>query len=151
MAGRSSGLECITLIKLTFMTRIESERKHINASDKEVYAFMSDFNNFSGLMPPQVKNWESTVDSCSFTVEGMASLAMRITNRQAYQLVEMVSEGKSPFDFVLKCHFTSIDEKHCEAHLVFDAELNAFLSMVAVKPLTNLVNLLIDRLQAHFA
>lgn len=121
------------------------------ATDKEVFDFMSDFNNFSSLMPPQVKNWQSTADTCSFTIEGMTDLAMRIHKREANSLVEMISDGKAPFEFVLSCHFLPQGEGQSQAYLVFHADLNPFLTMVAVKPLTNFVNLLIQKLQEHFA
>ncbi|MFN8166643.1 MAG: hypothetical protein U0X76_10890 [Bacteroidia bacterium] len=63
------------------MTRIESETATINKSAEEVYKFLSNFNNFGKLMPEQVTNWESTEDECSFTISGMASLGMKIIEK----------------------------------------------------------------------
>ena len=45
--------------------KIESDKSEINKPSSEVYNFLTDFNNFQKLMPPQVTNWKSTADECS--------------------------------------------------------------------------------------
>jgi len=47
------------------MTEINSEKVFINNTDKNVFNFLNDFNNFEKLMPEQVINWQSTTDTCS--------------------------------------------------------------------------------------
>ena len=37
----------------------------MNKTAKEVFDFLSDFNNFQKLMPEQVVDWKSTADECS--------------------------------------------------------------------------------------
>lgn len=128
------------------MTKIESEKVTLNKPAKEVYDFLSDFNNFEKLMPEQVVNWQSTSDECSFTIQGMATLGMKIVEKKPNSLIKIIKNGSAPFDFTLSC---LIDEsaQPCTVQLVFDVDLNPVMKMMAVKPLTNFLNILVNKLK----
>ena len=128
------------------MTKIESEKVTLNKPAKEVYDFLSDFNNFEKLMPEQVVNWQSTSDECSFTIQGMATLGMKIVEKEPDSLIKIIKNGSAPFDFTLSC---LIDEsaQPCTVQLVFDVDLNPVMKMMAVKPLTNFLNILVNKLK----
>ena len=127
------------------MTRIESNVTPVQKSAGEVFAFLSDFNNFQSLMPEQVVDWESTPDECSFKIQGMATLGMKIIEKTPNNLIKITSNGKVPFNFFLTCQITE-DGSNSKVQLAFDAELNAMMKMMAVKPLTNFLNLLAGKL-----
>ena len=127
------------------MTRIESNITPVNKSAADVFAFLSDFNNFKSLMPEQVVDWESTPDECSFKIKGMATLGMKMVEKTPVSLIKITSNGKVPFNFFLSCHIQE-DGTASKVQLAFDAELNAMMKMMAVKPLTNFLNLLAGKL-----
>ncbi len=128
------------------MTKIDSETVTVQKSAEEVFNFLGNFNNFQKLMPEQVTNWESTDDECSFTIAGMATLGMKIQEKKPNSLIKVMRHGKAPFDFILNCN---IEEKGSESsvQLSFDADLNPMLKMMAVKPLGNFLNLLVNKLK----
>jgi carbon monoxide dehydrogenase subunit G len=128
------------------MTRIESNTVTINQNPKSVFEFLSDFNNFQKLMPEQVTDWISGTTSCSFNIKGMASLGMAHDVLIPNSEVKIKRNGKAPFDFFLTCKIESINEgSNSNVKLFFDADLNPFLKMMAEKPLTNFLNLLVNR------
>jgi len=129
------------------MGKIKSETVLINKSAEAIFGFLSNFNNFQHLMPSQVTDWKSTEDSCSFTIQGMTSLGMRIKERQPFSRIIIIPEGKVPFNFELQCLFTDKENNQTEAQLIFDADMNPMLSMMATKPLTNFVNILVQQLK----
>jgi carbon monoxide dehydrogenase subunit G len=128
------------------MTRLESDIVTVNKPAKEVFEFLSDFNNYKRLMPEQVSDWQSTSDECSFTIKGMGSLGMKMKERIPDSSVVIEKNGKAPFDFFLSC---SITDKNAQSdvQLFFDADLNAVMKMMASKPLTNFLNLLASKLK----
>ncbi len=128
------------------MTRIESDKKIVNSSENKIYNFLSNFNNFEALMPDKVVDWKSDNDSCSFTISGLASLGMKIVEKEPYNYIKIVDEGKVPFKFEFYVNIKSISENKSEVHLIFDADLNMMLKMMAVKPLKNFLNMLVDEL-----
>ncbi|MDQ3050576.1 MAG: SRPBCC family protein [Bacteroidota bacterium] len=128
------------------MTRIESNQVAISQSPEEVFNFLSDFNNYQQLMPEQVSDWVSDTDTCSFNIKGMASLGMAIESRTPFSQIKIRKNGKAPFDFFLTCEIgESGDQAASTLKLYFDADLNPFLKMMAEKPLTNFLNLLVNR------
>jgi carbon monoxide dehydrogenase subunit G len=129
------------------MTRIESDKKIVNKSPEVVFNFLSNFNNFQKLMPEQVTNWQSTEDECSFTIAGMASLGMKIMEKKPHSFILVGKNGSAPFDFTLECMLAEKNSSETEAQLAFNADLNPMLKMMAVKPLTNFLNILVEKLK----
>jgi carbon monoxide dehydrogenase subunit G len=128
------------------MTRIESDKQQVSKSADEIFKFLENFNNFEKLMPEQVKDWRSTEDSCSFTIAGMASLGMKIIEKRQPEFIKVAKDGAAPFDFNLDVNIKPLSENSSEVRLAFDADLNPMLKMMATKPLTNFLNLLVQRL-----
>ena len=129
------------------MTRIESNIAEINNSPEKVYNFLSDLNNLEKLMPEQVINWKSTEDTCSFTIKGMTDLSMKISEKTPFSKVEIVPGEKAPFNFSLIINLQNPKENLTIAQIIFDAELNAMMEMLARKPLQNFVNMLAAKLK----
>jgi carbon monoxide dehydrogenase subunit G len=128
------------------MTRLESEKVTVNKTAKEIFDFLCDFNNFKRLMPEQVVDWKSTTDECTFTIKGMATLGMKIVEKTPNTLIRVVKNGSAPFDFTLSCMIEDL-QSQCAVQLAFDADLNPMLKMMASKPLTNFLNLLVHKLK----
>ncbi len=132
------------------MTLYKSEITPITARDSEVFEFLSDFQNLKGLMPPQVANWQATKDTCSFTIQGLASLEMKMDANTPFSNVHVVSHGSNPIDYTLDYNIAGISEVTCKVTVVFAANLNPFIKTLASKALQNLVNLMAKKLQEVF-
>jgi len=126
---------------------INSDAVTINRSQADVYAFISDFNNFGHLMPEQVVNYQSQTDSCSFEIKGLATLGLRIIEKFPYSKVIMKGEGKLPFDFTFIYSSHIVNETSAEIILTIDADMNPFMAMMAASPLQNFVNMLAAKLK----
>lgn len=129
------------------MTTFKSDKRTINSSANRIFSFLADFNNFEKLMPEQVTNWQSTIDSCSFTISGMADLFMAMDTKTEYSFISYKSSTKKPFDFNLNTHITSNGPDKSEVEMVFNADLNPMLKMMASRPLQNLINMFADKLK----
>ena len=128
------------------MSLIESQAVTINKSDEEIFNFISDFTNFASLMPPQVQDVKITQDSCSFSIQGMPTINLKIYERTPFSSVKMKAEdGKLPF--ILSCSLESVNETQCIAQFHFEAELNPMMKMMVAKPLGNFLNLLSEKLK----
>ena len=132
------------------MTEFKSEQLKVNAPAEDVFDFLADFTNFEHLMPEQIKNWKADTDTCSFTIEGLAELSMRIASKNRASNIHIVSHGKNPVDYTLDVFLLPSDENKCKAEVVFGADLNPFIKTMASRPLQNFVDMLAGRLQKHF-
>ncbi len=133
------------------MTTVTSNTKQITASAATIFAFLSDFNNLKELMPSKVVNWSSTPTTCAFTIDGMAHLNMAFGKNVENEKIEMISKGKNPFDYDLSTNIKKVDDTKCEVHIIFNADMNAMIAMMAKKPLQNFVDILVEQLQKKYS
>lgn len=129
------------------MTTFDSEQVDISRNQQLIFDFLSDFDNFSSLMPPQVSEWESDSEHCSFNIQNMATLGMRYEQKRPYSHIVIVSEGKSPFNFNLQCFLNPLSDNKTDVRLQLNADLNMMLKMIASKPLANFVNILANKIK----
>ncbi len=127
--------------------RIESDKVIINCKPEKVYNFISNFDNFTKLLPEQVENWQSTGDSCSFEVKGLATVGLRIIGKEPFSKVSMQGEGKLPFNFTLDANILETTQQQCEVQLVINSDMSQFIALMAAKPLQNFVDLLAGKLK----
>jgi hypothetical protein len=128
------------------MSKIESLTVEIQKSDENIFNFISDFTNFKDLMPTAVNDLKITADTCSFSLQGMPTIHLKINERHPYQKVSMVSDGgKLPFS--LNCIINKLSENSCTAQFYFEAELNSMMKMMVQKPLENFLNVLATKLK----
>ena len=87
------------------MTVIESTVE-VNKPVSEVYTFLSNMNNHQQLMPENIYNWESTEDDARFTIQNMAKLAIKISNRVENEEItaNILKEAKNMFPNILESH-----------------------------------------------
>lgn len=128
-------------------TKIESDVVQIDNSAENVFNYLSNFNNFQKLMPEQVTNWQSTPDECTFTINGMATIGMKIHEKTPHQKIAIRSNGKVPFEFSLLVLLTEKGSNTSSGQLVFESDLNPMLKMMVVKPLTNFFNILAQKMK----
>lgn len=130
------------------MTRIESKEVTIPRPVQEVESFLGDMNNFLQLLPQdRISEWKSDGRSCSFKVQGAATIGLQLDGGTPGKLVRMKSTERSPFPFSLDVH---LDDQGAttKAHQVFEADLNPILKMMVAGPLKNLFDHIADKMVA---
>lgn len=128
---------------------IKSELVVINKPVGQVFDFLTNFNNFEKLMPEQVVKWESNEVSGRFTIKDLAEIGMKIEDIEHHKVIYLTSDGKVPFDFKLKVNLEKRAEDQTAVHIDFDGKVGAMLAMMAKRPLTNLVNHMVERIKHH--
>ena len=133
------------------MSELKSEKTSIDCPIGKIYGFVSDFNNFQKLMPEQVTNWQSTADTCSFNISGMGTIALRIKEKLPETKVVIVpdSDTKIPFTFQLFCKLHPLTTDQTEAEFVFEHEMPAMISLMASRPLQNMVDIIAKKLKEY--
>ena len=124
-------------------------------SDKELFDYIGDMNNMPSILPEQVVDVKADHDNLSFTIQGMGSIALRVAKREPNKLIQLVPEGKTPFQFVLNIYIRdtespshqvtksmSVSESESECCFEIDAQLNPLMQMMASRPLQNLVDMM---------
>ena len=128
-------------------TNLASQKVQLNSSADTVFKFLEDFNNFDQLLPrDKISDWKSDFDFCSFRIQNAATIPLKKISVEAPNKINIVSGDDAPFTFTLVAHIDSVGNG-CEAHLVFEGDINPFLKMMVVKPLQNLFDFMAERLK----
>lgn len=134
------------------MTTFESSQHTATRPATEIYGFISDFNAISAVLPSdKVKNWQSSTDSCRFTVDGLGEVGLRISQKEPHTLVQYVGDGKVPFNFYLNVHLAENTDGQTSLHLSVEAQLNPMMKMIASGPIQNFVDKLAEAIAKHYS
>ncbi len=132
------------------MSTFESDIREVDSPCQAVFDFLKDFRNFEKLLPEQVQNWQATAETCSFRIQGVADLAMRIAGTSACRNIHMVSDGETPVAFSLDFFLNPSSSGGCRISCVLEAELSPFVKMLASRPLQAFVDKVSGKLQEVF-
>lgn len=128
------------------MTTITSKQVSIAKPAKELYAFLQDMHNFEQLLPQgRISDWTSDGKSCSFKVQGAATIGLESLEGDEPSLVRMRATERSPFPFTLDGHLKE-ENGSTTAWMEFNGEINPFIKMMVETPLKNLFDHIADRM-----
>ncbi len=131
------------------MAKVESKEVEINSSAEKIFNFLSDFTNFSLLVPDKVENWKATKEKCSFKVTGLTDFGMEISKKTPFTSIVIVNDKdiSSPFPFTFNWEFDSINDSKTKVRSFFNLDINPMMSMMFKKPLQNFMDVLVDKLK----
>jgi len=131
--------------------KIESKIGKLNKGSEEVYNFLSDFNNYTDLMPPdKVKNWQATTDKCSFSIENVGEMGLEIIEKEPFKLIKMKGTDSVPYKFNFWIQLKELAQDDTRIKLTIKANLNPLVKSAAKGPLQTFVDTLVDKLSVMF-
>jgi carbon monoxide dehydrogenase subunit G len=130
---------------------LKTESAHVNASIEEVFEFLSIASNLEKLLPEdKISDFQSNESGCSFKVQGGIIIPLLYTQKTEFTTIKMQSGDKAPFNYTLAIHLVQQGDT-CKGHIEFEANINMFMKMMVEKPLTNLFEIMTQKLQKNFA
>lgn len=130
--------------------KIESKIGKAEYSDREIYEFISDFNNFRELVPAdKVSQWESTQDQCSFQVEPLGRTGLEIIEKIPSSLIKMASlKSYSNHQFTIWIQLKSMGEKDTRIKITIEPQVNKMILPMIKGPLKQFVNGLVNKIES---
>jgi hypothetical protein len=125
----------------------QSHKVELPVPVEKSYLFLYDLNNLHQLMPEQVINWQSTEDSCSFDIKGMAHISMKRGETIPNKLVRIISMPENPIDLEIRGNLEKQSASQTTLWIELTADLSPMLKLLASGPMQNLVNIMADRLK----
>jgi carbon monoxide dehydrogenase subunit G len=128
------------------MSKIESRIGIIRQPAEKIYAYISNFDHFISLIPAdKVRDFESSGDSCRFTVDGIGSAGLKIVEKEPFNLVKISSDEQTAFDFLLWIQIKEAAPGDSRIRITTEVNLNPVMTAMARKPLQNFVDTLVDQ------
>lgn len=120
------------------MTTFESTIKQVQASQKAVYAKLSDLNNLAKIkdrLPEhKVKNMTFDTDTLSMQAPPIGTITLKIVAREPESCITFGTTS-SPLPFDLQIHISPVSETESQLQLVINMEVNPFIKNMIQRPL----------------
>ena len=127
------------------MEIFKSPKVIVNKSAQELFNQIGDLNNLRKIMPPQIENFKSTETTCSFQINGMPEVMLKLTEKIQFSKISLTAiDSQIPFSLIC---FISDKGDQCQARLEINAKLNMMMKMMIEKPLTQFLNILSSKIQ----
>ncbi|MBT8210721.1 MAG: SRPBCC family protein [Eudoraea sp.] len=125
---------------------IESPKKTIGKSSKDVFEFLAEPKNFEVLMPDNVDKFEVVnPDTFLFALKGMPEIALRKKEEIPNSKV-VLGAASEKLPFTLTAHISETGETQSEVYLSFEGEFNAMMAMMIKTPITNFIGTLSENM-----
>jgi len=125
---------------------IESPKKTVAKSDKEIYEFLIDFKNFEKLMPDNISKFEMINDDrFVFALKGMPEIVLQRKEQNPNDKV-VLGAASDKLPFTLSADIKAVAEQESEVTLSFEGEFNAMMAMMIKGPITNFIGTLSENL-----
>ncbi|MBR2369175.1 MAG: SRPBCC family protein [Paludibacteraceae bacterium] len=124
------------------MDTFESKIVHINSNAKSIFEKLSNLENLRPILAniPQDKikaeDIHLTADTCSFNVENMGEVGVKIVEREEYKCIKFASD-KSPVEFNIWIQLVEKAPYDTKAKITFKADLPFMIKMFIKDKLAN--------------
>ncbi|MBP5758320.1 MAG: SRPBCC family protein [Bacteroidales bacterium] len=122
----------------------------INAPAEKIFNFVSDFNNFGNMMPPQVEGWQTDGNTCSFKISGFMQITLEMVERIPFSkvVVAPAADSGSPMPFKMTIE---MNEKGAETdtRIAFVIDANPMMLMMIKGKAKDALDLMADRLKYY--
>lgn len=125
---------------------LETPKKIVDKSSKDVFDFLNDLRNFETLMPDNISKFTViNEERFLFALKGMPEIVLQKKHQTPHsQIVLGAASDKLPFS--LTANIVAITDTQSEVTLSFEGEFNAMMAMMIKNPITNFMGTLSENL-----
>ncbi|GAB1307433.1 hypothetical protein KH5_01160 [Urechidicola sp. KH5] len=124
---------------------LESPKVTIEKSQKELFNFLTDLNNFEQLMPESKEKFEVDGDSFLFALKGMPEIRLVLKEKNEFDSI-VLGAASSKLAFTLTTFLNTISDNTTEVQLKFAGDFNPMMAMMIKKPLQKFIDTLAENL-----
>lgn len=129
--------------------KIESKIAKSTFSDEEIYTFVTDFRNFKNIIPRErVSDWEADEDSCSFKIDPVGKMGMKVIEKEANKLIKVSSDpAVSQYNFTMWIQIKALEKNDTRIKITIEPEVNKMLLPMIKSPLKQFVDSLVEKIE----
>jgi len=128
----------------------ESRTGRLTCSTEEVYNFLTDIRNMEQFLPQgTVSNWKSDGESCSFRVNPLGNVDIRLTEKAVNKKVVFSGNALQVNNFSLIICIGGVENQPAEVRILLSAEMSPLLKMVASGPARQFLDTLINEMEKY--
>lgn len=120
---------------------LESPKVNVDKSQEDIYNFITNLNNFEGLMPDTIEKFEVDGDSFIFGLKGMPEIRLVLQEKNEFDKV-VLGAASSKLTFTLTVDIAKVSETSSAVQLLFTGDFNPMMAMMVKKPLQKFIDTL---------
>jgi len=128
---------------------ISSPKTIVKISDTKLFALAGNCKNFSQYIPEEVKDFCTTEDSCSFTIENISRITLTILERIPYSYICYKADNDKNIPLYIKIKLESVSENETNLEIELNLEVPVFLKPLIQKPLQRFVEELSKKIKLN--
>ena len=126
---------------------ISTAPTRVNLSAEKLFNLSGNCQNFVRFLDNQAKDINATEDTCSFTVENIAKITLKILEKTPFTSIRFAAENDKNIPFFLTLNFAKITEKETDIIINLDIDIPIFLKPVLQTPLQRFMNILSEKIK----
>ncbi len=131
------------------MLNLQSKTGKVKARQEAVFAYISDFRNFSHLLPAdRLHDIEITGETLRFAVDGLGTVGLRMAEKHPNEKVVVKAIEGTATDFTFVIDLIATEPEVTTVNINLDVNLNMFLEMMARAPLQQFIDLMVDKIES---
>lgn len=129
--------------------KIESKIGKSEHSDEQIYVFITDFRNFQNIIPREkVSDWEADQDSCSFKIDPVGKMSMKVIEKEPNKLIKVSSDPEiSQYNFKMWIQIKALEPNDTRIKITIEPEVNKMLLPMVKSPLKQFVDSLVEKIE----
>ncbi|HEX5742277.1 MAG TPA: SRPBCC family protein [Flavobacteriaceae bacterium] len=126
---------------------LESTKKTVHKSSKELYDFLTNVENFRQIMPSSIEKFEANDNSFVFAIKGMPEIRLVLKEKEPnHKIVLGAASSKLPA-FTLTAQIDDISDSQSTVQILFEGDFNPMMSMMLKGPLSKFIDSLSEKLE----
>ena len=126
---------------------IVSPKTRIKQPASKLFETAGNLQNFTRYMSDQVKDIVVTENTCSFTIESIAKITLRILEKKPFSQIRFVAENDKNIPLFLTLNYTPVSENETNVEVDMDIDIPIFLKPLVQKPLEHFVKTLSEKIE----
>lgn len=118
---------------------LESPKVSVSKSQKEVFDFLKDVENFEKIMPENIEKFETLEnESFIFQLKGMPVIKLKLKETTEPQKI-ILGSTSDKLAFTLTGFVEEVAENESAVQLVFEGEFNSMMAMMIKNPINKFI------------
>jgi len=126
---------------------IVSPKTRVKQPASKLFETAGNLQNFTRYMSDQVKDIVVTENTCSFTIESIAKITLRILEKKPFSQIRFVAENDKNIPLFLTLNYTPVSENETNVEVDMDIDIPIFLKPLVQKPLEHFVKTLSEKIE----
>ena len=129
--------------------KITSTQTRVNLPAPKLFELAGNLQNFTRYMSDQVKEITVNEDSCSFTIENLAKITLKILEKTPLLQIRYGAENDKNIPLFLTLNYIAVSENETDVEVEIDMDIPIFLKPLVQKPLEHFVKTLSEKIKSE--